>query len=249
MTSGPAKAGARRFIAAGMALALALAVAGCSGGGGAQDGQSVLLSALGERAVSAVRPGAEDPAALPRLRPGQRVRVDPSMIAGVTVPVLLAHLEDRGTVATLGRVAVNDGVATWRGADPITLALRADGLLVGTRGLGPDLMIADVAGTEAALRQGTGAAVTRVHRFLDGDLQLRSVTYSCTLVPAGREDITIAGRTHTTLRFDERCSSLADGRETFVNSYWRATDRMFVWQSRQWISEALGVMNAQRLVE
>jgi len=229
MTSVPARTPSRGFHAGALALALALSLAGCSGGGGTQDGQGVLLSALGQRAVSSVRTETEDPLALPRLRPGQRVRVDPSMIAGVTVPVLLAHLEDRGTVATLGRVAVNDGVATWQGADPVTLSLRSGGLLVGTRGLGADLMIADVAAIDTALRQGGGQGLIRVHRFLDGNLQLQSVTYRCTVVATGREEITIAGRTHAALRFEERCAGGEGGQEAFVNTYWRATDRMFIW--------------------
>ena len=231
------------------AAAVAVALAGCGSGNLETGGQSVLFSALGERAVSALRPDEEGDASMPRLRPGQRVRVDPALIEGVTVPVLLAHLDARGSVATMARVAVNDGVATWQSGDAVSLSIRSDAILVATRGLGPDLMVADVEALDRALRSGGGSQLRRVHRHLDGDLQLGRAEWTCTLVPRGPEEIALAGRTRATLRFEERCTAGPGAEEDFVNLYWRDPGRMLVWQSRQWISAEIGVVNLQRLVE
>lgn len=230
-------------------LGLALALAGCSSGEMPTDGQSTLVRALGDRALASAQSRGQRESAVPTVRPGQRVRVDPSVIAGVTVPVLLAHIEDRGTVATLARGPVSNGVATWRSPDAVSLSLRSEGLLIATRGLGRDLMIADVTATEQALRTGGGRDLRRVHRQLDDLLQLLTLEYRCTVQLVERTEITIAGRDHMTLRFEESCIGVQDPTDRFVNSYWRDPNRMFIWQSRQRISDGVGVINLQRLVE
>jgi hypothetical protein len=68
-------------------------------------------------------------------------------------PLILAELPSQNVVATLIPRDTLDGVVTWRTGRGQTLSFR-DGVLVATRSLGNDLMSADVAGTQAALRGG-----------------------------------------------------------------------------------------------
>lgn len=230
------------------ALAGMLALAACSSGGQFGDDQSVTLTAIADRLRSSVAQD-EGEAGVPRIRPGQRVSVDPSVIAGVTTPLMLAHVVDRGAVASLAPVGVNGGVVTWQSPDGVSLSF-AGGMMVATRGLNGDLIGADVIGSLGAVRDGRPATVTRVHRMLDGELELLSDRYTCTVTVDGPETISIAGRERATLRMTESCSgsdSLGDAE--FTNVYWRDAQRNIVWQSRQWVGRGVGVVNLQRLVE
>ena len=77
--------------------------------------------------------------------------------------VLMVTLLGRNAVAAMTRAGSNNGVETWRTAKGVTLSFR-DGILVASRGLGGDLMGANVDGVLAAILRGTGTAQRR-HAF------------------------------------------------------------------------------------
>mgnify|MGYP003897263681 CR=1 FL=1 len=69
--------------------------------------------------------------------------------------VLMVTLLGRNAVAAMTRAGSNNSVETWRTAKGVTLSFR-DGILVASRGLGGDLMGANVDGVLAAILRGTG---------------------------------------------------------------------------------------------
>ena len=100
--------------------------------------------------------------------------------------------------------------------------------MVGTRGLGNDLMTADVAQTRAKLR--SGGAATRVHRRMTGENGVAVATYDCGL---SRNGNTVT----------ESCAG-PDGQ--FQNTY--VLDKAGrVAASRQWLSPQSGYVTIQRV--
>ena len=119
---------------------------------------------------------AEPPAATPGAD-ALRAALTPAAMAQIEGPVLLVQVPQRGAVAVMTRVASNRGVDTYMSGDSISISLR-DGILIGTRGLGFDLMVADISAVAPAIAAGAGQG-TRTHRYLDGEDQIRVVTYDC----------------------------------------------------------------------
>lgn len=148
--------------------------------------------------------------------------------ANLNRPVLIVELEKSSQAALLVGVAVNDRVITYLTLDDVSLAI-ADGVLIATRGLGFDLMAADVSDFERALVSG-GGPTKRVHRYLDGEGKLFNRTFAC--------DVAIEGRTIT-----ETCEG--EG-QAFTNTY--ATNAIdWIISSRQWIGPEHGYIRIEDL--
>ena len=219
-------------------LASALALAGCSGGQVSEqeanrDAQFAALTRL--LPLPGIGPRAEPAAPMVVIDadPGQR---------------LAAELASRNAQAQLWVVGRNGPVTTWQTADSITVSLAAPGVVLGTRGLGEDLHVADVAATAAALTAGRGAeGLRRTHRTLDGGQRLVSAEYLCTLRPAGSDMVQVGQTRRAALRFDETCRS-ADG-DGFTNHYWRAPDRAEIVASHQWLGPELGSISLTLLAQ
>lgn len=64
----------------------------------------------------------------------------------------------------------NGDVQTWKLADGVSLSF-LDAVLFSSRGLGADLMSADVSGTRAMLAGDGSARHIRLHSYLDGEYQ------------------------------------------------------------------------------
>lgn len=229
----------RRLPAAVAAIALA-ALGGCASGPEANKSRLVELLDLTRSAL------ADDDSERIDLPPGAIPQIDPALLAGVTDPVLLAYFEGFGALATLGLVEQKDGVGTWFSANNSSLSLAGGGLVVATRGLGADLIAADVSQVQAGIESGRAGEVRRVHRRLDGLYGLQRLELRCALRPVGRESIQILGVARSTLRIEEHCTGPDTG---FVNTYWRDAQKSLIWQSQQWINPDIGVITLQRLVE
>ncbi len=173
-----------------------------------------------------------------------RSQLTPAQLEQVQQPLLLAEIEGINAMSTLIVKARNGEAVTWESGDRVSLTFR-DGVLIGTRGLGDDLMSADVDNT---LRMLAGRPMpefyTRFQSRLDGEFQTAFRSFQCRRIAATPESITIVGRVHQTVRTDERCVS--PGLEV-TNSYWRDATG-FQWKSRQWISENAGYLLSERLV-
>jgi len=160
-------------------------------------------------------------------------------------PLLFANLEEINAYASLSLIGENNDVQTFLTADKISLSLRG-GVVLATRGLGGDLISADVSGTEAAIRKPGGASYARTMRWLDGQDVTQTVVFDCTMTNSGREAITILGTTNATTRMKESCTS--EG-QSFENDYWLGRSKPVIWQSRQWLGKDAGYISLQVLIE
>lgn len=150
-------------------------------------------------------------------------------------PAMQAALPDRGAQAILFPVAVNQDVETWLAVDNISVSFR-QGVLVASRGLGADLMGADVTGTLAALGGQAPPVYRRQMRFLTGDHRTTYMTAGCSMTVAEKE--TVAGR--PTQRLEERCE--AQGLE-FTNLFW-VDGAGHILRARQWVSPDVGYLES-----
>ena len=155
---------------------------------------------------------------------------------------LRVTLPERGASATLAPVARNGDVTVWQTLDGITLSLR-DGLLVGTRGLGDDLMSADVTGTQAMLRApATDLYHLHMRSYLDGEDRTRYSRYNCRETGRTDSDLSIGGEIRPTRRIAVDCTA-PDG--AISNLYWLDRSGEIV-KSRQWVSPVVGYMETER---
>jgi len=167
-----------------------------------------------------------------------------AQLKGVKGPLMLANLEDRGAYASLSLSGENNGVRTFVTRDRISLSLRK-GVVLATRGLGGDLMSADVSGTEAAIK-GRSKHYQRRLQWLDSQDQTQTQVYTCRMAKVGGETITILGTRFSTRHLRESCTS---DRASYKNDYWIGTSRPVIWQSRQWLGPDTGYIAMQVLIK
>jgi hypothetical protein len=189
------------------------------------------VSAAGE----VVAPGEQPP-------PEKLGRASFELVPG---PLLFVVLRNGAAAAPMVPFGDNRGFRTWSTAEKQTLTLR-QGVLVATRGLGDDLMSADVSATARALASGSGEGVVRITRHLDGEDGVRVRSFACSVTTAGREPITlVSGEALNAIRVTEACS---DGTVSFRNTYWK-TSNGTVRRSRQWVSPDVGYATIEVLRE
>jgi hypothetical protein len=128
-----------------------------------------------------------------------------------------------------------DGTVQWRDAGGAGLLMRS-GVLVGTRGLGFDLLTVDARGLRSALGQGGGSGVTRVERRLRGDNSVETLSFTCDIVSIGRERLALFGTNYETSHYEERCSGPYD----FVNQYWVGSG--IIRKSEVFVSREAGII-------
>lgn len=233
-----------------LALLLAGALAGCSGGSAdireTEDGASTAVQ-LGGLVGQALRTRRAE-------REPLTVTREELAAAGVTQPFLVARLED-GTAAGLFPAGSNRGFILWRTADGIGLTGRG-GVLAGTQGLGADLLSAETEPLVRALAAGRSARYRRVLRRLDGEDRLLVQPYDCvlTLGPPGR--VVVLGRAHPVRRSTEACRPVEPSdpalpapyrAEPFTNTY--DVGDGTIWVSRQYVGPAVGHLVLERVIE
>lgn len=158
-------------------------------------------------------------------------------------PLILVINEKRGTTGVMDQVATNGAVQVWTSGDPISLALRGGDVIVGTRGLGGDLMSA-VAPTAAQLA--AGGSWTRLHVTLNGEDQIVRTRYTCTAGAVGPAEVVIVERRYATRLVRETCTAEDGSGAGFQNEYWFDGGPK-IRQSRQWIGPVVGHVAIRRL--
>jgi len=166
--------------------------------------------------------------------------VSPEVANAAPGDVLLVTILARNAVAPLTKVAQNGATTTWISPGKVTLSFE-NGILVGTRGLGDDLMGADVSGVRAALNAG-GGIVERKHSFLTSEDQIVTRDLTCEITNLGADTIqTVAGaRSATKLEEDCKGSALI-----FKNAYWMSGGEII--RSRQVVSVGVGFIESDQL--
>jgi len=180
-----------------------LALAGC--GGAAM--QAVVGGVVGTTAAPAVKPAAG-------------------------APQIWLTLFSRGIKFPMTQISQRDGVSIYAAKDGVQVFLR-NGMLIGTRGLGRDLMSAD-APTPATLR--AGAAHQRSYYDLDGtDTTIRHV-FTCTVA----RDSAASGAASGAMA--EACTADIG---TIRNQYWFDSAGSVI-KSKQWVSQGVGYAAVER---
>jgi hypothetical protein len=170
-----------------------------------------------------------------------RLAVSRTLIEQSTTPLLFVEVPDLGGGGVIRPSGQNGDVATWRTPDQRSFSFR-DGVLVGTRGLGFDLMSADVSGTLAAI-SGASGEYALFHTTLDGRNKTVFRSFACTMASPVSETIDIFGSLHSVQRHDETCHAFG---LSIQNTYW--TGGGVMWKARQWVTEETGYLTSERLV-
>lgn len=180
-------------------FAAVLALAGCN----AATMQAVASRVIGPAGAPAVKPAAG-------------------------APQIWLTLFSRGIKFPMTQISQRDGVTIYAAKDGVQVFLR-NGILIGTRGLGRDLMSAD-APTPAGLR--AGAAHQRSYYDLDGtDTTIRHV-FTCTVERDSAANNAIA----------EACTADIG---TIRNQYWLDSAGSVI-KSKQWVSQGVGYAAVER---
>ncbi|AGT07679.1 YjbF family lipoprotein [Paracoccus aminophilus] len=207
------------------ALALTVSVAAC-GNDKKQDSSAFTIASQAVGALAADRKARNAPKAPP---------VSPAAMASEALsvnkgPLILVGLESSGTNQVLAMTGDNRGMRTYMTKNEQALILR-NGILVGTRGLGNDLSVAEAAGSANLILSGRGGQAERTMRLYAGDGLERPLNFTCSIGAGPKPGVIL-----------ENCSGHG---ASFQNSYIVSGGRATV--SRQWVSPALGYVTIQEL--
>ena len=158
------------------------------------------------------------------------------------VPILRVAIPARGSDTLLTKADDKGDVVTWTTKENTTFSLR-NGVLIQTRGLGPDLMSSEVPSVSTLLRD--GETYQRLYFFLGDDDRMGRRTYDCSVSVVGRETIEIFAKSHDVTHVTETCTRPQGSKIT--NDFW--IEGQTVRQSSQWVSGPVGVAVFQRVVD
>lgn len=156
-------------------------------------------------------------------------------------PILRVSSATLGQTGFLTILDAKGDVLTWKTPDGATFSQR-DGVLIQTRGLGPDLMSAQAPSVGQLLRP--GASYQRIYYFLGDDDQGTRRTYDCTTAIIGKESIEVLGRSHQATHVTEQCERPLG---KLTNDYW--IEGELIRKSRQWVSGAIGYIDFERVID
>jgi hypothetical protein len=156
---------------------------------------------------------------------------------------LRVSLPGTGAVAALAPIAQNSDVTVWQTLDGITLSFRR-GVLVATRGLGDDLMSADVEG-DVNLLHATGGDgyYPHIRSHLDGENRTVFRSYQCRRTGQAPTRVKVSDQVTAARRIEVLCVSRGD---EFTNIFWLDGAGRVI-KSRQWVSTAVQYMETERI--
>lgn len=161
-------------------------------------------------------------------------------VAGESLLVSVPALGAQGIATQAARIG---NVVTWRTADNAAFSFDR-GVIVSTRGLGDDLMGADVRQSIAAVNGGAGDWAPRINGYMNGEYQSVFMTFQCRRSAFQPDQVSVGNRTVGTTRIIETCVN--DERQ-IENIYWRNSNGLVV-KSRQWVSPGVGYMETERFI-
>ena len=137
-------------------------------------------------------------------------------------------------------------ITIWRSSDNATLAFR-NGMLMTSRGLGDDLLSAEV--PAVADQPGPARGGGRSYSLRGGDNQAFQLNMVCSVTDLGPETIEIVELRYTTRHLQEHCEG-GEGigaKGVVVNDYWIDSRTAKLWQSRQWAGPGIGYLRIRDL--
>jgi len=176
--------------------------------------------------------------------PRQKTVVTPEMLAQTTTAALQVNPEARGGSDFLRRVAARTdssigAVEIWNSSDSAQIFLR-NGVVVGTRGIGGDIIAADASVTVRSLQNRSGASGKRNYIVSDGDNTTTDYNFRCDLTNLGTENISIVNLLVATNHIQENCVGGPSGTAVVQNDYWVQNGTGLVRKSRQWMGPRTG---------
>ncbi len=170
-------------------------------------------------------------------------------LLATAAPAIVVSVENRdaatGFLRQSSRTQGASTIETWISPDNVALYLE-QGFVVGTRGLGLDMMSADISQVASLVLARRDGQVQRFISFLDGNDQVTVRSYVCDIESRGGREIDLGSGMVPTELMQERC---ANPDQTFQNLYWIETRTNQIAQSRQWagdFSGPLAIRRAQR---
>lgn len=151
-----------------------------------------------------------------------------------SAPRALAQLPKHNLAAVVLLAGSRDGVERWRTAERIEIYTRR-GMVIGTRGLGDDLMDLDEGGATAVIMAHAHGRVSRIYRALDGEGRIEIRAYICDIVPQGPTTLARDGGPVSAFLVQETCHG---PRDAFVNQYWVKGGKLL--QSEQNLATSAG---------
>lgn len=227
----------RRLARTGLMLCCALLL-GC-GNTTEADQSKNFLSGLKVLATSVAKLGQKrtnpkvDAATLASLR---------GILVQVGKPILSVTVKKTSYANMMTPYGQNRSVQTWASGAPETVSLR-DGILVATRGFGPDMMTSD-APDLSQVRAASGG-FHRVYYYLDGADQPQALGFDCRYQAGSPDTVTVVGMSYATHRVTEDC---ANPIYQFQNVYWFDGSGK-LRQSDQFVSPELAYMRLQRVID
>lgn len=154
-------------------------------------------------------------------------------------PLILASFET-GYTDIFGMVGENGAMRTYNSPGSRALILR-DGVLVGTRGFGFDVMSADTDAVARLIRARQPGQAKKVVRYLDGLGLERPIPFDCTVSTGAQTHYTYAGQPWAGQQVVERCSGSG---LVIANTYVVSAQGQVV-ASRQWVMPQIGYITVQ----
>lgn len=216
--------------------ALAAALACLTACGNDKSGANPVAAAVGQMAKATLAKGKKGaaPAAQAAAPVGREE------LAAFGKPILRVQSKALGQDGFLTIVDSKENVVTWTAQGQANFSLR-DGVLIQTRGIGSDLMSAQV----PTLGQlAGGESYPRIYYFLGPDDAGTRRSYDCTAAIVGRETIEVVGKSHNTTHVTETCTR-PNGKVT--NEYW--IEGAKIRKSRQWASNAVGYLEFEQVID
>lgn len=223
----------------GRLIAGAITVAFLAACGSEKPQASPLVQAVGAVAKSAIssrkarRSGGEAVAAADPV-----TRAD---LEAYDTPILRVVVGARGIDTLLTPSDVKGDIVTWSTSNGVTVTLR-DGILIQTRGLGPDLMSAQAPTVGQLLTE--GGTHQRQYFFLGADDQGTRRSYDCTVAFTGKETIEIMGRSHSVTHVTETCSR---PQGSMTNEFW--IEGRVIRKSHQLLSGGAGYADFDKIID
>lgn len=176
--------------------------------------------------------------------PRPKAEVTADMLAQTTTAALQVNPESRGGSDFLRRIAVRDAsslgtVEIWKSSDNAQIFLR-NGVVVGSRGIGGDIIAADANVTVRSLQKRANSGGIRTYVISDGDVTTTDYQFRCTIRNLGGEKISIVNQIITTDHLREDCVSTQSGQASVQNDYWVQSGTGLVRKSRQWLGPRTG---------
>lgn len=225
-----------RFLLAALTLASLVFVGACSN----QTDHGKLLKTVtaGAKSKLALRRGAKTAAPA---SPDLAAMISESL-ARTSKPLAIVVVENRNSIAVVTQIGANKAYRTWASADRRSITT-THGVVTATRGLGFDLMSADVSGSLPTVRARKSGTTSRTLRFLDGENQTVATTYSCRTQAGGSLKIAIGEVNSPAQTVVETCRA---GETSYENTY-QVSPSGAVLQSRQWLGPTNGYLITQAL--